>query len=165
MGGADDVQAFSFRVGGNHYKDVQAREVRVNFASKPKSISAGNKFGNSGTVVFRKARKGDGFEDTVSSRLLPQLGKPSAAIKKAIAELANEADLIDIKDADIQDCTILAKVNGRSKVIHVFDEGSFATRFPIEVPLDADGHPNAAPTWAAMIGILRTEIIARKERV
>jgi hypothetical protein len=159
----DEIFSHSFRVGASSYAKAAAKEVRVSFSSHNASIAANSTFTQSGMIAFKKASSNDGFEQQVSNRFLSLIGLPRNEVKKAVAALLNESDLMDVKDTDIEDCTVLASVNGHRKVIYLMESGSFASRFPIDVPIDDDGHPKFAETRAAMIKSLKDEIISRQK--
>jgi hypothetical protein len=161
----ETINSSSFRLGNSQYANAQAKEIRVSFTNRASSISAENKITSRGMVAFKKAGKEDGFELNVRTRLLPFLGKPQDEVRKAVASILNEGDLMDINDSDIEDCVIIANVNGRQKTIYMLEGGNFATKFPLEVNVGSDGHPLAEATKSAMIAILTREIIARAENV
>jgi hypothetical protein len=160
---SDEIVANSFRLDSSLYKTAHAKEIRVTFSDRSHSISQGNSLTQGGMVAFRKRSKDDGFEEQVSKRLFPFLGRSKTDVKKAVAALVSESKLLEVTDDDIEDCTVIATVNGRKKTIYMLESGNFATRFPIEVSIDKDGHPNFEPTKHAMIKLLKNEIIARRE--
>lgn len=161
---ADELIASStFRLGGANFANAQPREVKVQIADRSSSIAKANQFGDSAMVIFKKKSKYDGFEGVVSDKILSHIDRPKAILKKAVAELANQSQLITVRDVDIEDCTVIALVNGKRKTINVLEEGSFATKFPIDVPLTALGHPDSPKTKAAMLKLLSNQIIARNE--
>lgn len=160
----EGIESHSFRLGGAHYKGAVPKEVHVSFSDRSGSIAKGNKFGKRGIIVFTRDGN-EGFEDAVSKRLFPHLGKSKGDMKKAVAELISESELLEVKDADIEDCTVIAAVNGRKTVINMIESGSFATRFALDVGVNADGHPEYEPTRLAMLSKLKDEIISRKENV
>lgn len=77
----------------------------------------------------------------------------------------NANELIDVKDDEIADCTIIADVNGRTRNIYMIEQGSFASQFHIDVPFNADGHPQREPTKKVMLSLLKENIISRGENV
>lgn len=159
----DQIIANSFRLDSSLYKAAQAKEIRIMFSDRSHSISQGNSLTQGGMVAFRKKNKDDGFEEQITKKIFPFLGRPKADVKKAVAALINESKLLEVTDDDIEDCTVIANMNGKKKTIYMLESGSFATRFPIDVSIDADGHPKYEPTKHAMIKLLRDEIIARRE--
>lgn len=155
----------SFRLSGSYYKNAAAKEIHVSFSDHATSIAADNSFAKRGILVFKKESRDDGFEAHVSKRLLPLIGGPASAVKKAVAEIVSDSNIMDFKDADVEDCTIIANVNGKRKTIYLIEDGNTSTRFPLDVPIDADGHPKLEQTKKALLATLRDEIIARKEDV
>lgn len=162
---SESVRSHSFRVDAGHYKDAAAKEVKVTIAKKGQSIASANVFQQSAIIAFKKQSKDDGFEEEVSKRLLSFFGQPIDTIKKAVAAVLKENQLMDVSDEDIQDCTVVASVNGSRKVIYLMETGLFATRFPLDVPLNANGHPKYEETKQAILKTLETEIISRSEDV
>ncbi|TJV41886.1 MAG: hypothetical protein E5Y02_16550 [Mesorhizobium sp.] len=125
---SETIRSHSFRLGASHYRNAEPKEVRVNVLNRGSSIASQNTFGQKMTIAFTKSGKDDPMPAHVKSRLLPFLGGQVHDVRRAVARLVNESELIDVQDEDIEDCTVLASVNGRSQVIHMFENGSFATR-------------------------------------
>jgi hypothetical protein len=159
------VQSHSFRLDATDLQHAKAKEVKVSFARKSTSIAAKNLFSQGGMIAFKKSGKNDGFEAQVQEKIFGLLGQGRADIKKGIAKLLKETNLFDVSDEDIEDCTVIANVNGKQKTIYMLQSGHFATKFPLDVSLNADGHPEYDKTKTAMIELWRDEIIARREDV
>lgn len=162
---SSNIHASTYRLGASYYRNAQATEVRVTFSDRSSSITGGNAIANSGMIAFKKHGRDSSFSDEVSQRILPLLGRPNREVKSAIAALVSESELLDLSDEDIENCTVIANVNGSKKTIYMLDDGNFASKFPIDVAMNADGHPLYEPTKAAMLQVLRDEIIARTENV
>jgi hypothetical protein len=139
--------------------------VQITYSRKGTSITSANVFGKAGAISFKKKFKDDGFEGDVTQSILAHATKPTREIQKALAELLKANDLIEVNDEDVEDCKIIALVNGKRKTIHMLDETSFATRYPLDVSLNLDGHPEYAPLKAAVIGLLQRQIISTLEDV
>lgn len=159
------IRSRTFRVDATHYKNAKAKRVNVSFSQKPQSITSNNIFSSGGMIAFEKQNKDDGFEEAVSERLLSLVGAKHGEIKKKVATLLSKHEAIDVDDEDIRDCTILADINGKKKMIYLLQAGNFATKFPLDVPLTSDGHPDYGKLKTAMLNLLKDEIIARKENV
>lgn len=160
------VRAHSFQIGMGASANVQAKEVRVSISSKSKKITDPNSFTTSTAIALKKASRQDDFENKVSQKLLPLAGKPKRQIRKALAQILNDNGLTSVADDEVEDCSIVATVNGRRKMLYLLGaEGGFASKFPIDVPVNGDGHPEYEHTKRAMIEALQQEIIARKENV
>lgn len=159
------LTAHSFRVGASYYKNAIPKEIRVTLARKSSSISSDNKIIRKGYVAFRQERGDTEFAPVVSRRLLSVFDRDAGTIRRAVANLINETELLDVADEDIENCSVVASVDGRRKTLYMFDNDDFATRFPISVPLDADRHPVAAPTKKEIMALLSREIISRSEAI
>ena len=158
------ISAHSFRVSGSYYRDAQPTEVRVKFINDPKSSTGRPSFTKSGVVAFKKQSKTDGFETSVTEGVFPLIGMSEGDVKRGMAALLSQNDLIDVCDDDIENVTVFATVNGRrNTAIHMIDNGGFATRFPLDLEVNADGHPIYEDAQEAMISVLRSQIIARTE--
>ncbi len=160
-----EIVARSFNLGNAHFKKADAKEVEVRFSRNGESITSKNIFGRSGAIVFKKQSRDDGFELEVRSKLLAHTGKPPKEMRKLIAELMRSYKLLDVADSDIEDCKVIALVEGNRKTIHLLEDSSFASRFFVDVKLNADGHPKYEPLKEVAIDLLEKEIISRKEDV
>lgn len=165
IGGNGRIEASSVRLNSTHFQGAKPKEVHVSYSGRPQSIAARNPFRSGSVVVFKKTEKDDMFEENVNRGLLSLLGRKNSAKKKEIAKLLNESELFEVSDSDIEDCKIIAEVQGKRKTIYMFDNSGFATKFPLEVKLNASGHPKYHETKDAIIRVLKEEIISRKEDV
>lgn len=159
------VIAYSFVSGSAYNQNVQPKEVQVTIARQSDKITSGNAFSQGAVIAFKKQSKDDGFEKEVSRSLLRFLGKPHSQIKQAVADLINDNELIEVKDEDIQDCTVIATIDGKRKKIYLMESGSFASKFPINVPLTNDGHPEYEATKNEIYRVLSEQIISRSEQI
>jgi hypothetical protein len=160
------VISHSFRHDATSYKDAKPKEVRVNFSRKPKEITGTTKFGQRGAMTFKRgSSKDEEFNTTVSTKILAKLGNSDAVLKKAVADMITDNEMLILRDEDIEDCTVVATVNGRNQTINVIEAGHFATRFPLDIAEYVKGHPDKEKAKAGMLKLLKEQIIARSERV
>lgn len=163
---AGSIASHSFRASGSYYKNAQPTEVRVKFVNDSKSLVGKPTFTSAGVVAFKKISKGDGFEHSVAEGIFPLIGKPPADVKKGMAALLSQGDLMEVNDQDIEEVTVLATVNGRrNTAIHMIEKDGFATKFPLDLDVNDDGHPHYEHTADAMISVLDTQILPRTENV
>lgn len=155
-----EVVAHSFRSDAAYFESVEPSEVQVRIARKPEDISKKNAFTDGALVTFKKQNRDVGFGAEVKKRLLPALGTSVNAAKKAASEIINDSGLLDVKDEDIVDCTVIGKVDGKRKTIYMISPGMFSTPFFIKPPFNDDGHPDAEPTIAQMKRVLEDRIIS-----
>lgn len=162
----ETVVSHSFRHDGTAYKDAKPKEVRVNFSRKPNEITGSTKFGQRGAMTFkRSSNKDEEFNTTVTTKILAKLGQSDAQLKKAVADMLAGNEMLALRDDDIEDCTVIATVNGKNRTINVIEAGHFATRFPLDIAEYVKGHPDRAKSKAAMMKLLKDQIISRTERV
>lgn len=165
MNDPGSVHSHTFRLDAANYQNAVAKEVKVTFSKKPDAIAAKNLFGSGGMIAVKKKTKDDGFEQEVAKCLWPLIGGDQRMVKKELARLLSENELFEVSDEDIEDCTVLAKINGRTKTIYMLDTGNFATKFPINVPLNDDGHPVYENVQKEMLELLKEQIISQNEHV
>lgn len=164
--GKDRVVSHTFRHNSTSYAGAKPKEVRVNFSRQPKETTGNTKFGQRGAMTFKPlSSKDETFTDTVSTSILSKLGQSNALLKKAVADMLTANEMLSMRDEDIEDCTVVATVNGKKTTINVIEAGHFATRFPLEIAEYVKGHPDKAKAQAAMLKLLKNQIIARTESV
>lgn len=159
-----EIEFHSFRQDEIDLRDAVAKEVKVSISSKNKKISSDNFFSSGSMVAVRKRSADDGFEEEVRKSLFSLRKSPIEKKKQALAEMMRKS-LIDVSDADIENCTIVASIDGRDHVIYLLGSYDFASRFLLNVAINFDGHPKYEETFKAMYGILEHQIIAVKENV
>jgi hypothetical protein len=164
--GKGRVISSTFRHNATSYKGAKPKEVRVNFSRQPKEITGTTKFGQRGAMTFKRtSSKDEQFTTTVSTNILAKLGQSNAALRKAVADMLAGNEMLSLRDEDIEDCTVLALVDGKKTTINVIEAGHFATRFPLDIAEYIKGHPDRAKAQAAMMKLLKNQIISRNERV
>ena len=162
----EPIASHAFRHDGTYYRNAKPKEVRVNFARKPTEITGSNTFGQRGAMTFkRNSSKDEEFNTTVTTKILAKLGQSNAMLKRAVADMLTGNELLTIRDDDIEDCTVIATVDGKNRTINVIEAGHFATRFPLEIAEYVKGHPDRAKSKAAMMKLLKDQIISKTERV
>jgi len=160
----DTVIPHSFRSDGAYFRDLKPQEVRVNISTKSRSISGTNSINENSIITFKKQRGNEQFGAQVKKRLL-RFTSGSQNVKSAITSVLNENSLMDVRDSDIEECKVIGTINGRRSTVHLIDKGSFATRYPLNVKLTHDGHPEYAQTRDQIMNLLQREIISRREDV
>lgn len=162
----NEIVANSFNFCNVTLKDAKPKSVEIKYSRTSDNIIGGNTYTRFGSISFKKMSKNDGFEDNISKDFLAHSKKPQQEIKKTIAEVLQNGGLMDAKDIDIEDCVIVVQLpNNKRKYIHLLDESSFATRFPVDVRLDKDGHPEYEPLKKEAQELLTKQIISKKENV
>lgn len=157
--------ARTFRLQSNEISDMKPKEIRLQLSAKSAVITDRNPFNRGSVYVISGKASDHTFKEDVMHFIQLLMGKEKAFVKKELARLANEGQLSDIRDEDIEDVSILASVGGRNRTIHLLEGQSFASRFHLKVGLDKDGLPVREQTKEKMLDILKEEIISRKADV
>lgn len=160
MSDPKSIVPHSFRQDSAIFEDVEPSEVRVKVIRKPTDIASEGTITDEAIVTFKKGRKDANFADRVKQKLLPVMGTNAAAVKKAASDIVRDSGLFDVSDNDVADCTVVGKVNGHTKTVYMISQGLFATPFHINPTFNLDGHPDADPTKAKMIEVLKSRVIS-----
>lgn len=145
-------------------KDFEIVEIQAEYSRKSKSIAEANSFGQRGVLLIRKKDYPD-FHEKIATRLMPSIDKSESEITKRVASLLSESEIISMEDDDIENCTIWIKADGKKKPLRLLEFSGHATKFPINVPINKDGHPVYEPTKRESLRILTEEIIRVSENV
>lgn len=159
------LESFSIRNVSDSFQQVKAKEVVVDYMRKPSKISSSNAFAQRATVVLKRSGDGTEFEDEARRRLFGLLGGPIDKIKKEVAKILKEDQLISVSDEDILNCTVLAEVNGSEKRYYFINDINFATHFNLGVAVGVDGHPDRDAVNKQLLTLLKNEIIAKSQHV
>jgi hypothetical protein len=159
------LDAHSFRNAAVAFQKVIAKEITVEYLRKSSESGKSNAFSQGGIIVIRKAGNAEEFAEATRKRLFSIIDSPKDKIKKAVAKILREDQLIDVNDEDILNCTVLAEVDGSDRRYHFITESSFATPFPIGVGMSVDGHPEPTQLQTAMRKMLKDEILKKSENV
>lgn len=154
------ARSYSFRKEVYDAKLVKPKEIRVNIAAIGRD-DEDNVLTRRRMVVLQRNGVLDGaFEDAARDQFLPIMASDSDDKKDRLVQIMSDNHLMSADDEDIENCIMLANIDGREKRLHVFGENHFATRFPLSVPYNSDGHPEFDPTVAAMRRALENNIIS-----
>ncbi|WP_108810636.1 hypothetical protein [Sphingorhabdus sp. Alg231-15] len=161
LGQPTKIASTSFRNDLIYLEGARPKELQVNIHRQPEKIAADPKLATRAMFALQRDEKGDTFEQDARSNLLPLLGQSRDKIRKKVLESLHKNGLTEINDEEIEKCVLIADVNGREKRFYFLDQINVATRFPIEVTLNEDGHPLTKPTREKMYALLEREIIEK----
>jgi len=151
------ITAVSFNIGGTSYEGLQPREIQITYSKKEKTITGRPKVNKAGVIVFKKQGKDDPFGEQVKERLFTKTNKSD--IKKAVRALANASELFELKDEDIDDCKVIALKDGKRRTVFLLDGSNYATKFPLSVKLEEDGHPVYEEVKPKVISVLTNRVL------
>ena len=165
LGTPETISSHAVRVGGAYYAAAQPKEVKVTFSKKAEKLTSAISITDQGIVAFKKQSKGDGFESVVREKLLFTAGGSTSLVKKAVAELTKDSDIVTIDEETVRDCTIMADFKGRRRTIYMLEAGVTASKLPLTSDLTTDGHPIREECKHEMLELLASEIIPKTENV
>lgn len=157
------IRAHSFRLGAGFYKNAHPKEIRVNVASKSASLAQKSTVGGKMTIALSQQSKNDPLGPTLKRSLFHLIGGRKDDMQRAVADLMKQTQILDIDEDDIQDCVVLAELNGKQRVIHMFEAGHHASKFPLNVKTNSHGHPAQEETCSAIVKVLQEHVLAATE--
>lgn len=155
----EGVRSYSFRKDVYEASTVRAKEIRINIASSGRDDEDNALTKRRMVVLQRSKRKDEAFEDAARDTFLQIMSSDAEDKKDQLVQLLSANNLMSAADEEVQNCILLAEVDGREKRFHVIGDSHFATRFPLSVPYNIDGHPEYVPTAEAILKALEREII------
>lgn len=160
------VRSSIIRSDAEELKGLVPTEVKITLSQAAQDIAKKGLFNKGSLVVFKPG--GDNqFANRINQELIPLKGRPEREIKKKVAQLLSEGEAYSVSEDDIENCVISArKVKRRgTSTIYLLGDGNRATKFPLNVKMDDDGHPEIDKTKAEILLRLKTEIISKLEDV
>jgi hypothetical protein len=161
LGEPSKIASSSFRNELIYLDGAAPKEIQVTIHRQPEKLAADPSLAPRTMVSLQREEKGDEFEEDARANFLPLLGQGRAKITERLVEDLKKNGLMEISDEEIESCVLIADVNGREKRFYFLDQINVATRFPIDVALDDDGHPLTDPVRERMYALLAEQIIAK----
>ena len=163
LGDASNLNTICFNTNGVYADLAEPKEVQISFSRKSKDIGKSNSYGRVGMFSFKKGEKDDGFTKKVKKDFFSLLKNNSQSERrKLIAQIMSNNNLYELTEEDIDDCKIHAIVNERTRTIQIFDDLNRASRFPVDVTVDKNGHPPYEKIKDETKKLLKTEIVSVK---
>lgn len=115
-------------------------------------------FNTSGQIAIKCSDFGDDFEDRVAGAAREIQGT-DAQRKRAIANLVNQGDMIELDADEIIGCSAVVTQHGRQKTVYFLGENNFSTKFylPVQIGLHGDTDPQQVAN--AMVEVMRERVI------
>lgn len=149
----------SFNMSNAYIQHAIPIAVEIEYSKKSEHIAADNVYDSSRAIVFKSGPEGDGFAEAVRRDFLSLEGKDFKDVRKAVASFMSKRELHAVNDDDIAGCSVIAKVKKKEKVIHLLDRRNYATRFPVDVALNSEGHPEYDDIKDKAVDVLKNEIL------
>lgn len=133
-------------------------EVKLTFRSAAARPERRGLFGRSGVIAIKATEYGDGFADEVA-RLAQGVRGSLKQRKAAIANLVNDGDFVELDDDDIIGCSVVVRENKSTRTVYFLGNNNFATKFPLNVRVNGDGHANTEEVKSEVIRVLRERVL------
>lgn len=161
LGDPSGIAASSFRNDLIYLENAHPKELRVNIHRQAKRLAEDPTVAAKAMVAFQRVERGDRFETETKKSLFQLFGKSPDLIKKHLIKELKNNGLTEIDEDEIENCVVIADVNGREKRFYFLDQLNVATRFPVHVGLDDDGHPFEGPLRKKMLDLLEDQIVSK----
>lgn len=167
LGGSNQIEFKTFNVANLGLSNAEIKNVTVAFSRKSSSSVEGNAFGRQAAFTVTPGADQEGFRDSVLDALSKGAkGKEEKSIRSALTGLLKDGDLVELNDEDIDSCKLLIKEGKRKpRTLYLISGYNYATKFPLDVDKNGDGHPKYGPLKPSVRDILMNEIIVKKENV
>lgn len=160
-----DLQLHSFNMFLAQIEKLVPTEVIFDVAKKSEAISGKNVFSQKVAIALKDKEKSGDYEAGIKDGILSLFRLPNAQIRSELAKFLKDNELMSIADDELENCRVIATINKKQITIHMLDGSNRASKFPVDVPLDKDGHPEYTPLKNEAIKLLKDKIISRKENV
>lgn len=161
LGQPSSLKSVSYRNEMAYLDGAIPKELQVTINKQPKDIAGAGQRRTKFLFATQRIERGDHFENDTKQNIVPLYGQEPKKIRARLAEELVRNGLTEVTDADIEGCVLVAEIDGREKRFYFLDSNGFATKFPVDVGLDEDGHPVTDQVRTKMFDLLQSEIIAK----
>lgn len=151
----------SFRDDSLSVDDAKPKEIQIEVTKPATSLHADNVLANRRAIVLKRSRKGDDWEEAAKSKIWPIFQSKHENRAEKLAKTLNEIGLWSVENDELVNGKIVLDVGKGQKTVYLFEPFNFATRFPLDVPLNKDGHPKTKPVREAMAHVLKENVIKK----
>ncbi|MDO6416601.1 hypothetical protein Q4F19_19615 [Sphingomonas sp. BIUV-7] len=153
------LRSYSFRRDIHEAHTIRPKEIRINIMASGR-LDQDNVLTKKRVVVLqRSGGKDEAFEEAAREVFLPFVSSDDPGKIAALGQMLSANHLMSADDEDVQNCVLIADVDGREKRFHVIGDSQFATKLHLSVPYNIDGHPEYSVTAQAMVSMLHSQII------
>ncbi|UOR08503.1 hypothetical protein [Qipengyuania flava] len=147
------LKSISNEIGAGH-----PISLKLTYRKRGERVEHRSLFGTSGEIAIRKSDFGPEFEERVGVAARRIRGSDNHR-RAVLAEIVNEADMLELDADDIIGCSAIVRQNGKTRTVYFLGENNQSTKFPIAAEIDQHGAGNRDQIKAEMIRVLRNEII------
>ncbi|MFC3169416.1 hypothetical protein [Paracoccus fontiphilus] len=132
-------------------------EIKLTYRKSSQRPEQRNVFGSSGVIAIKNTEFGEGFGDEIT-RISDQMRGTITERKRALANIVNQGELLELDSEDIIGCTAVVREDKGTRTVYFLGGNNFATKFPLRVDVDNHGAPNREQVKQEMIRVMREKI-------
>jgi len=156
------IKSTSFNFASENFQHADPKEVIVSYFKKGEDITSKKKLGSKGVFSFKLQKDEVDLKKQVKDQLL--LKSSPKEVRRSVANILSSAELIELDDSEIENCRVLATIQGgRPKTFYLIEGSNFATRFHVDVTYRPNGHPKYKKMKKEAIRVLKEIVLSRVE--
>lgn len=159
----NEIITRSFNASKQLMNDAEAIEVEIGYTRASKSDLQRPELGARRTVAFRREKGDEMFSDEVKSKFLRHANKPKNEIREIVKQAVANEEIQHVDDTVIETCDVIAKIGNKQTTIQLLDSRDYATKFPLDVKMNFNGHPDYEETIKSARELLRDVILKYNE--
>ena len=115
-------------------------------------------FDSVGVIAITRSEYGADFDQQIAN-IAGRVRGGVRERKKILADIIGEGSLLALDDEEIVGCTAIIRDGRRKRTIYLLGENNFATKFSLNVQVNADGIPNRVHVRDEMIRVMRERVM------
>lgn len=137
--------------------DGHAVSLKLTYRKRADRAERRSLFGSSGQIAVKRSDFGDHFDETVTGAAR-QIRGTDAQRKRALANLVNQGDMIELDADDIVGCSAVIVEKGRQRTVYFLGDNNFSTKFFLPIQIGPHGDTDPLEVRDAMIEVMRERI-------
>lgn len=158
---ASTVVDFVYRDDSFTLADARPKEIQIDVTNEADVLHQDNVLGKRSAIVLKRTRKGDEWESEAKRKILPLFQTKAEDRAEKLSKTLNELGLFSVEQGEIVNGKMILEVGKGQQTVYLFEPLNFATRFPLDVPLNKDGHPKLKPVRNAMEFVFTQQILKK----
>lgn len=158
---SSDVVDFVYRDDTFTLADVRPKEIQIDVTNASHKLHEDNVLGKRSAIVLKRTKKGDEWEKAAKKQIFPLFQSKAEDRAEKLAKTLNDLGLFSVEEGEILNGKMVLEVGKGQQTVYLFEPLNFATKFPLDVPLNKDGHPKVKPVRNAMEEVLKNQILKK----
>lgn len=147
------LKSIATEIGGGH-----PVSLKLTYRKGPDRPERRSLFGSSGEIAIKRSEFGDDFDERVTGAAR-QIRGTDAERKRAIANLVNQGEMIELDADEIIGCSAVVREHGRQRTVYFLGDNNFSTKFYLPIQIGQHGDTDPQQVMTAMLEVMRERII------